>query len=278
MLTVSAMTLASSTYAWFSMNTQVTATGMQVKARAEGGIVISNAGKAAWSDTGTASTGAATALYPTSTADLTNWYHNKSTNADDANAATNGAGSTGYDVLTSSLAYSDTTYNAGIAYIDSQSSGAEGYGTWDAADSSYYLLNKFYVKSSGDVLTGTKFYINDVKVTSSSSHVALDKCLRVGIKIAGDSNTYIYAPISGGTATYYVAGGSSGTTPITAGTKNRETTITSIGNTDNTSTEVDVYIWYEGEDANCKSTNISGITLDTISVEVQFGTTQIATS
>jgi hypothetical protein len=45
MLAVSATMLATSTYAWFSMNTQVTATGMQVKAQAEGGIVISNSQK-----------------------------------------------------------------------------------------------------------------------------------------------------------------------------------------------------------------------------------------
>ena len=44
MVLVAAIAMGSSTYAWFAMNTQVTATGMKVKAVAEGGIVIKNSG------------------------------------------------------------------------------------------------------------------------------------------------------------------------------------------------------------------------------------------
>ena len=89
MLLVSAILLGSSTYAWFSMNTQVTATGMQVKAQAEGGIVIANSAKSAWTAEATAQITTAT-LFPTSNAKnpstLTAWFHNKSDDADDAKA------------------------------------------------------------------------------------------------------------------------------------------------------------------------------------------------
>ena len=50
MLLISALLMGSSTFAWFSMNTTVTATGMHVKAKAEDGIVISNVDKNAWNE------------------------------------------------------------------------------------------------------------------------------------------------------------------------------------------------------------------------------------
>ena len=40
MIMVSLVALSSSTYAWFTMNKTVTATGLTVKARTEGGILI----------------------------------------------------------------------------------------------------------------------------------------------------------------------------------------------------------------------------------------------
>ena len=68
-LGLAAVSTVGSTYAWFSMNTQVTATGMNVKAKAEGGIVISNQNTSAskWTASATAANAALTELIPTST-------------------------------------------------------------------------------------------------------------------------------------------------------------------------------------------------------------------
>jgi hypothetical protein len=51
----------------------------------------------------------------------------------------------------------------------------------------------------------------------------------------------------------------------------KTTSTTTIGNTDATAVKAQVYVYFEGEDANCKSTNISGITTNNLSVTVNFG-------
>ena len=90
MLLVAAMLMGTSTYAWFSMNTQVTATGMQVKAVAEDGLLIKNEldtdTASNWKVSTNASYGGLVDLAPTSTADVTAWYHNKSDDQNDAKA------------------------------------------------------------------------------------------------------------------------------------------------------------------------------------------------
>lgn len=273
MLTVSAVSLSSATYAWFSMNTQVTATGMQVKAIAEGGIVISNSTKTGWTAEATAQVTSAS-LFPTSNAKtpatLTTWYHNKS---DDANDAKAGQAADSYETL--SIALSDSTNGEGVGYVDKNNDSAFTSGT----DSAYFLKDKFYIKSSGDALTGTTLYINKVEVTSGASLLAIDNALRVCVVVDGTS--YLFAPVSvgsGPTLTYKVKGSATDTVALAGTVKNTATGVTTIANSDESAVPVEIYTYFEGEDANCKSTNISGITTDTITVSVQFGTTQISTT
>lgn len=266
MLLISAMLMGTSTFAWFSMNTQVTATGMQVKAAAEGGIVITNSTKGTWSAEAAAHVTTAS-LFPASRDNTTGeglkWYHNKSKNADDAAA---GQESSTYETLSTKL--SATT--EGVGYVDSNSNNQYDAGT----DAAYFLMNTFTIKSSGDTLTNTPLYINKVDVKSSDNLLNIDKALRVAIVV--DSTTYIYAPVDGATTTYKVAGSSSDTTALTSATgKNKATSVTTIPNTDS-GIPVSIYVYFEGEDAACKSTNISGITIDTLTVSVQFGTTTIS--
>ena len=263
MLLIAATLMGTSTFAWFSMNTQVTATGMQVKAQAEGGIVISNSSKATWSSEATAQVTSA-ALYPTShAANDTKWYHNKS---NDANNAAAGQASTTYQNL-DTITLSST--NEGVGYIESNANSTFDAGT----DAAYYLLNNFTIKSSGDALSST-LYINQVAVQSSGALKDIDKALRVAIVVA--STTYIYAPVDGATTTYRVAGSSEDTIAYTTVTgKNLATSVTTIPNT-NDGIPVSIYVYFEGEDQNCKSTNISGITTNDLTVSVQFGTTTIS--
>ena len=271
MLLVSAILLGSSTYAWFSMNTQVTATGMQVKAQAEGGIVIANSAKSAWTAEATAQITTAT-LFPTSNAKnpstLTAWFHNKSDDADDAKA---GQAAATYETL--DVALSDATNQEGVGYVDKNADSAFTAG----ADSAYFLMDKFFIKSSGDALTSTTLYINKVEVTSSNSLLAIDNALRVCVVV--DGTAYLYAPVSvgaGPTLTYNVKGSATDTVALAGTQKNTLTGVSAIANTDAGAVPVEIYCYFEGEDASCKSTNISGITTDNLSVSVQFGTTTIA--
>lgn len=270
MLAVSASMLATSTYAWFSMNTQVTATGMQVKAQAEGGIVISNSTKNSWTAEATAQIQSAS-LFPTSnaktpgTADT--WYHNKSDQADNAKA---GQAAASYDTL--AIALSDATNGEGIGYVDSNGDSNYTSGT----DSAYFLKDKFYIKSSGDALNSTTLYINKVGVTSDATLLTIDNALRVCVVV--DGTAYLYAPVSvgsGPTLTYKVKGSATDTVALAGTTKNTATGVTTIANSNDGAVPVEIYCYFEGEDTNCKSTNISGITTDNITISVQFGTTTI---
>jgi hypothetical protein len=273
MVLVAAVALGSSTYAWFAMNTQVTATGMEVKATAEDGILISNSDKSSWTNSATAKVTTAV-LVPTSTAGTSTpaWAHNTSTDADDAQA---NQLATSYEDL--SLKWTNTTFGEG--FVDIAGGTAN---TKDANEKSYVLLNEFYIKSSGNPLTlgaGQTYadlYINDVTATSAGSALKIDNALRVLVVVG--STAYIYAPMkdvaSGTTTMTYKFKNTTDVTALDATASagyDKTTTTTTIGNTDATAVKAQVYIYFEGEDANCKSTNISGVTTNNLSVTVNFG-------
>lgn len=270
MLAVSASMLATSTYAWFSMNTQVTATGMQVQAKAEGGIVISNESKTDWNASATASHNSIAYLIPTSTENLTNWYHNTSTDANNANAHAQ----SGYVAVSADTNWKNVN---GIQFIDT-----DGDDTIDTEENCYFLLNKFYIQSSAGALTDKSLYINTVKATGASTSADLDASLRVAVQVG--SSTVIYAPVAGATTSYWVNNGSTQFT-ATSSAANEGVVNTQLGNanswtiptyaSDGTGAlEAKVYVYFEGEDANCKSANIKS-TLDTLQLSITFGTTTI---
>lgn len=271
MLLVSATMLGTSTFAWFSMNTQVIATGMQVQATAEDGILIANVDKGSWTNSANAKVTTAV-LVPTSTAGTTSpaWAHNTSTNADEAQS--NQAASSYEDLA---IVWSNSTYGEGFVDIAGGTANSK-----DTNEKSYVLLNEFYIKSSGNVITlgsGQTYadlYINDVTVTGAS--LKIDNALRV-LVVVGNA-AYIYAPVidqaSGTTTLTYKFKNTNDVTALDATAAagfDKTTGTTSIGNTDATAVLAKVYIYFEGEDANCKSTNISGITTNALSVEVKFG-------
>jgi len=265
MLLVSATAMSSATFAWFSMNREVSATSMQVKAVAEDGILISNIDKSAWSNTAAAKVTSASALVPTSAAAVAApaFVHASSTQADNAEANQDTAN---YEDLT--LAWSEQGTSTGIGYINND--GAAGYQT-TSTDKAYVLLNKFYIKSSGEALSSVDLKINDVVVTGANK--AVENALRVLVVVGG--NASIYAPVNnvdGGTTTLTYKW--KNTTNVTAkayNTYDQSSGVTTIPNTNADAVEVAVYIYFEGEDANCKSTNISGITTNDLSVVVNLG-------
>lgn len=275
MLLVSAVLLGTSTFAWFSMNSQVTATGMKVKAQAEGGIVISNESKQDWKASANAShvidgtTLVATELIPTSTANATNWFHATS---DDANDARKEQEVAKYAEYTKSSA--DATYK--ITESDGVGTVTMGSGT-----KGIYLLNKFYIQSSADEITlgNDGLYINSVTATSTTSNTAaLNKSLRVAIVLndGTTSVTRIFSPIEGADDTYKVKNTTS-IDPINAGVQDTTTGLKNIPAYNSTGTgaiEAAIYIYFEGEDSNCKSANLAS-TIDTIDVQVVFGTTKV---
>jgi hypothetical protein len=294
-LMVSAVMLATSTYAWFTMNREVQVTNMQVKARSEGGLLISETSghttSDQWDDIATANnlpTGVV--LLPTSSANTQAWYHANSKSAnDEAGAATatlsenlSGSYATLSSLATKATAAVSGTNAANTIYFTDTNADGEV----DNNENAYYVKYTYFLKASNEqgvsglALTNgaQSLSIKDVSVTGSSGSVNLDKSLRVGVAIGG--KFYIFAPNYSGAgedvpADYYVYNGSSTTgtnIKITALPANgvAYTDITSIpGVTTDAPVQADVYLWYEGEDPNCKSENITS-TLDTLVVSFKF--------
>ncbi len=276
MLLLSTAASVTGTVAWFTANKTVTASGMQIKAKAEDGIVINNDifGDVWTKETTAAHTGSDLELNPTSTADAVTWYHATSDNMD-----SHAANDEGYDVF-EELDWdvsksSQTTTTGGIGYIETT-----GNTTYDSvSESAYCLLNNFYVRSSGVELTDKEFYINKVVVTGSTNSPELDKSMRVLVKV-NETDTFIVAPFEGATLTYGVNGATSGVTANynVNGLYNHKTPVTTIPYNKATKDEcirVACYAYFEGEDANCKSANINA-NLDALSIEFAFGLKTLA--
>lgn len=242
MVLVAAVALGSSTYAWFVQSSKVSATNMQVQATAEGGIEISNSLKTTWG-TSAATTNSAATLYPTSTSNLTDWYHAQAEKSVEHNAKQGT-----YTKLTLSADGVDTN-----------------------TSHQYYQVNEFTIRATAGT-TATDLKIDKVTATGQADTIALDKSLRVALKI-GDADPVFFSPASGDTS--YSVWSGSGDTPTVAVTSNDGTaqvdpsvaTITSEG------VLVKVYVYYEGEDTQHKSINVTGTTIDTMTVQIDFSAT-----
>lgn len=269
MLTVSAIMLSSATYAWFTMNKEVSVNGMSVKATAENGLVIADYTLTGWASSKTFTMSAA-ALAPTSTdgASSPNWATASSSQFD--NAESNSPQGGGYYDIT--LTYDgDPTTGEGIG----SATRAQG-----EAEANYVLLRKFYIKGTGDAAWAQNLVIKSVTaaVTSTNTNSGeLDKSLRVLVVVGSDS--FIYAPITGYDPSCKYKGTGSDLTLISSTTTSTCTHTTSIpsGNT-NTPIEADIYVYFEGEDENCKSSNISGISVDDLTITATFTTADLPTT
>lgn len=294
MLSVSAAMLVSSTFAWFTMNKEVKATTMQVKAHAEEGLLINEV--AAFDDTNwdeqaqAKATGETYALRPASTADLSTWWHaNSRKSADEAGVD---ALTDTVDVDTNGNKYTNISSSGGVVSDNVVVDAVGGSGSAKATGGSqaethiyykdasygqntnayddgegYYVNYKYYIKSSKSesALTVTKdnllVGVTATKLDEGTSDT-LDKALRVGVKIENEFK--IYTPLAGDTS-YKVTGDAKGTVAsqvsVTAlGTGKLPFNTTAALDIPSVKTNgklVDVYIWFEGEDQNCMSDNIT---------------------
>ena len=289
MFLLSAAMLGSATYAWFTMNKEVTVSGMEVKAHAEEGLLInevSDAGSPTWDEAATAGQSTAIALR----SDLSVWWHanskrsydeagiddlsgtvdvdtsgNKYTNISVGNVSDNAyvAAGQGNVKAETHVYYKDASFGSGSQYDD-----GEGY----------YVMYKYYLKSSGDStlnVTDLQAQVKAEKVANSGSSDNLDPALRVGVKY-GSTGMKIFAPIpgtsSGSGATndsYSVTQDVSGSpttsvSPVVASAKGSFTEYTKINSSAETIPSVNtagspvyVYVWFEGEDTHCMSDNLT---------------------
>jgi hypothetical protein len=254
LLLISALLLGTSTYAWFSMNTTVTANGMAVKARAEEGLVISNAVAGTYDQTAASSKTSVAELYPGSSADLVTFLHSTSTDPADENT--------------------QQAYTSGTAWV--ANSGVYGN----------YVVHDFYIRSSADATLNVGSL--DVKsvtatVNGATASAELNKALRVGVKIDGANAVYIYAPIAGFTTPVSVQNAAGDYSSVAAdrtsvaalaGNTESHSSVTAIPAKSANGTHVEVFVWYEGEDEHCISNNLVP-NLDRLDITVVFGYTAV---
>lgn len=276
MLALSAAMLASSTYAWFTMNKEVSVTSMQVQAKADQGLLINEIATASdnnWDDIATANQNTGIQLHATSTANTNAWFYAYSKKSNSAAAATSSANSEDLSGNYNTLSATSYTAQAAVAGtnaltevyyrdIDADTQYDEGEG--------YYVKYTYYLKSSADaiapVLTagGESLQIKEVNVTGNTGSADLDKSLRVAVVV--NNKAYIFAPLNTEAGTYYVGTGHTATTPLTG---NGITDLASIPSVTTNGTPVYVYLYFEGEDANCKTDNVTS-TLDNLNVSFKF--------
>lgn len=249
MLLLSTAASVTGTVAWFSANNAVTAQGMQLKAKAQDGLVISNAAAGTYNETADSSKTTCAELIPASTWNLSTWLTSKSTDPSAANT--------------------EQAYVATSAWVDNSAE----YG---------YVVHNFYIRSSSaSALTVTGLDVTKVeaKVSGGAAAQNLSKALRVGVLFDGSTNPYIYAPVTGYTASYTVQkaagaysnaeGARATVAPLAYNTRSHDTTVTSIPASTSNGLHVEVFIWFEGEDAACISNNIQA-TMETLDVTVEF--------
>lgn len=263
------------------MNKDVDVTSMQVKAAAEDGLLVNEvatANDAYWDEQASAAQTAATAvlLHPSSTKDGSTWYHAASKKSSSSASATSGAESAdlvnGYTALTGLAAI--TGMSCDTPATGNNLARRQTMGTSATATAGYYVHYTYYLKSSSGTavtLDGTNAYLNVKSVVatlpSTQASDALNPSLRVGIKV--NSNFYIFASVANYTTSYYVAAGTTETRPI-AGSTVTKTDLETLPANGSAGTPVEVYIWYEGEDAGCKSDNARATELDNINVDITF--------
>ena len=319
-LIISACMLATSTYAWFTMNKEVSVTGMEVKAHAEEGLLINEvaaAGSHTWDEQATGGAQSAVVLRPASTFDMTAFYHaNSKKSYDEAGMQSGSTLDSGSTVkISDGVYYTDVTANATgvkdnvvvpsgeaegnvkaethVYYKDASFGGANGSGTYQDGEG-FYVKYTYYLKSSGDSdLTADNLQARvkaAKKAGDSGTSTDLEKSLRVGITVpasnadgASIAGYDIFAPVAGADADYYVTKNTSGSqsqqvqpeVATTTGqfteyrTLNKNSASITIPDVNDNGIPVYVYVWFEGEDTNCMSDNLTDI-LCTYDIDIEF--------
>lgn len=223
MLLLAAVMAGTSTFAWFSMNTTVTAGTMAVSATAPTNLRIcaTNSDKDSdWS--GALSLSASLNTMVPVSCDNTNSalaFYKVKANGDKIEYNTG--------------AYKeDTTFEAATAGTD-------------------YYTTSFYIKAVGADASDLKL---STITLSAGGTKELDKALRV-MAVCGE-NKFIYEPVAGAAATYKAVKSLNTEKPVLG-----ENII--VSNADSvladtvtkTAVQVTIYIWYEGQDPACKSAN-----------------------
>ena len=217
------------------MNTQVSATGMQLKATTSRNLLISKEAATGFGPTIALDTGKTTMVPCSATSTTT-----------DSDFAI-------FTMLNRGTGMTADNWEMGTG------------ATFNTAEATHYAKQTVYIKSTGSDATNLK-----CAITNTATSGVLEKSLRVMFVYTADDETYekkIYAPIEGaeygGNAIASVSGGTS-VLATSAETISDATTTIITALTADTPYKLDIYVWYEGQDTSCFATNaqtVAGATL-----------------
>lgn len=260
MLVLSAVMMSTASFAWFSMNTEVKVDGISVDAVAPVYISIKKTGAGDWG-TSLTDTNSAKLIPADASADLTKWL------AIDPNefVTTTGGGVVG---------------TSGVASVPEdivETVGADGKVTFDTDPLTAFIKLSYDFTLQNSIGEGKKVQIYLKEMILSNTAMKMKGCLRVAITneagdvlgVYGAGATDTYKPLKLGTDVY-----EADTTDVstvngavnTAGSIDTVTYTYAAGNavdlpvyngTDNEVT-LNVYIWFEGQDADCINANANG--------------------
>ena len=240
------------TFAWFAENRNVDAGGMEVKAETVKNLLISS-DDSTYGSAATITLAEATELAPAST---------ETAASDNAFfAAVDATRSNGYIEAVSGAINTQSNFANPFRAANINSVPQNGENHIEV------VKYTFYIKTDSADATLYDLYVSAIDVKNDSAAAAasdISKALRVAV-VCGQ-NHFIFAPVTGHTASYK---GIAAITPDNPTLSTNDVTISEAGLTSNvpncilansvtsTATSVVVYIWYEGQDANCTSAMIN---------------------
>lgn len=268
MVLVAAIALGSSTYAWFVASGTVTATGMSVNVKSEGGLAISADGNA-WSTLADANLSIKT-LMPASTADFTKW-----STATAASPSAKDADQTKREAITVSVPTDGTLIN-----------------------NNYVVAKRFQIRSSNPEQLANGLYVSsiDVKVNDANPQKTMSTALRVGLECKVDENTtkkFIFSPVAFDASvaenkpttsySFYENAADTTGTSVTVSTVGKDgvnngvivDANATVPNATASAIQVQVYIWFEGEDNNLYSDNLH---VEDLSITINFTSDSFGTT
>ena len=245
MLLLSAVLMSTASFAWFSSNAKVTASGMKVTATAPAALWISTDGSA-WNTSISLTNNPAAAIAPVTTdstqATVANWnkWNFYSLNQAMPTGEKDGEGK---DIVHN--VYSDVIANGSVSGQDLTQFPADANDTSKALvlDTTNYYKGTFFLYLEGkDAQTMQVAVKAKVNTASTKIDAELLKCMRIALVAQGATAPVIFEPQSYGTDAW-AATADSLTAPLLA-------TITA-----NTAQALYLYIWFEGTDEQCKNAN-----------------------
>lgn len=249
MVCVAAVALGSSTYAWFVSNNKVTATTSTISAQSNAAFMyIRDKDEKSTNLTADTSSVTSTALYPAhwvtakegnyATADIGKFYTAYGTTADDGTMVAK-------------------TLKIVEANADSTTKGSPA----DAVTAQYAVKNTFFIGSKGtelsDLVVTAASLKNEDGSDSTSDNADLDNALRILVTCG---NNWVLCDKSN-----ILASNEGNTTHKLADTVSAA------------ETEVDIYVFYDGDDSEIKTNNLPDLKKASKNITVQFDATATTT-